>query len=178
MAKFKVGDLVKSVAKEERDIEYVITESVTYANGETICLLRPYSLNATSKDEIQVSEKMLRSSDSIKTFNEYQCEAMRTASGGLNIAVNPLLLNGVMGLNGEAGEALDIIKKYMFQGHPLDREHIAKELSDCAWYLAVAAEGCGYTLEEIINMNVEKLRKRYPNGFSVDKSLNRAEGDI
>ena len=111
-------------------------------------------------------------------FNEYQCEAMRTASGGLNLAVNPLLLNGVMGLNGEAGEALDIIKKYMFQGHPLDREHIAKELSDCMWYIAVAAEGCGYTLEEIANMNVEKLRKRYPDGFTTENSLHRAEGDI
>lgn len=112
------------------------------------------------------------------TFNEYQQETMRTASCEMNTNINPLLLNGVMGLNGEAGEALDIVKKYIFQGHPLNREHIAKELSDCAWYLAVAAEGCGYTLEEIINMNVEKLRKRYPDGFSVEKSLHRAEGDI
>lgn len=112
------------------------------------------------------------------TFNEYQCEAMRTASGGLNIAVNPLLLNGVMGLNGEAGEAMDIVKKYMFQGHELDREHVAKELSDCLWYLAVAAKGCGYTLAEIVEMNVKKLRARYPEGFTIENSLHRAEGDI
>lgn len=178
MAKFKVGDLVKSVAKEERDIEYVITESVTYVNGETICSIRPYSLNATSKDEIQVSEKMLRSSDSIKTFNEYQCEAMRTASGMSCASPDNLLLNGVMGLNGEAGEAIDIVKKHMFQGHELNREHIAKELSDCMWYIAVAAEGCGFTLEEIVEMNVKKLRARYPNGFEAERSLHRAEGDI
>lgn len=112
------------------------------------------------------------------TFNEYQREAMRTASGMSCETSEGLLLNGVMGLNGEAGEAIDIVKKYMFQGHPLDREHIAKELSDCMWYIAVAAEGCGYTLEEIVNMNVEKLRKRYPNGFTTENSLHRAEGDI
>ena len=112
------------------------------------------------------------------TFNEYQCEAMRTASGMSCETSEGLLLNGVMGLNGEAGEAIDIVKKHMFQGHPLDREHIAKELSDCMWYIAVAAEGCGYTLEEIVNMNVEKLRKRYPDGFTTENSLHRAEGDI
>lgn len=112
------------------------------------------------------------------TFNEYQQEAMRTASCEMNTNINPLLLNGVMGLNGEAGEALDIAKKYMFQGHPLDIEHIVKELSDCAWYLATAAYGCGYPLEEVISANVKKLRARYPDGFSAEKSLHRADGDI
>lgn len=112
------------------------------------------------------------------TFNEYQCEAMRTASGASCASSDNLLLNGVMGLNGEAGEAIDIVKKHMFQGHPLDREHIAKELSDCMWYIAVAAEGCGYALEEIVEMNVKKLRARYPEGFSAEQSLHRAEGDI
>ena len=112
------------------------------------------------------------------TLNEYQTEAMRTASG-ITIADNEnLILNGAMGLNGEAGEVIDMLKKYMFQGHPLDTEHIAKELGDCLWYLAVCAKGAGYTLDEIARMNVLKLRKRYPDGFEVDKSLHRAEGDI
>lgn len=112
------------------------------------------------------------------TFNEYQIEAMRTASG-ITIADNEnLILNGAMGLNGEAGEVIDMLKKYMFQGHQLDTEHIAKELGDCLWYLAVCAKGAGYTLDEIAQMNVSKLRKRYPDGFEVEKSLHRAEGDI
>lgn len=108
------------------------------------------------------------------TFNEYQKEAMRIASGMSGY----LLLNGVMGLNGEAGECIDIVKKYMFQGHELDKEHIAKELSDCLWYIAVAAEGIGYKLDDIAEMNVEKLRKRYPDGFSTERSVNRGKGDI
>lgn len=112
------------------------------------------------------------------TLNEYQIEAMRTASGVTNASDENLMLNGAMGLNGEAGEVIDILKKYMFQGHSLDSEHLAKELSDCLWYIAVCAKGAGYTLDEIAEMNVAKLRKRYPNGFEAEKSLHRAEGDI
>ena len=112
------------------------------------------------------------------TLNEYQAEAMRTASG-IAIADNEnLMLNGAMGLNGEAGEVIDMLKKYMFQGHNLDIEHIAKELGDCLWYIAVCAKGAGYTLDEIAQMNVSKLRKRYPDGFEVEKSLHRAKGDM
>lgn len=102
------------------------------------------------------------------TLNEYQTEAMRTASGIAIADSENLILNGAMGLNGEAGEVIDMLKKYMFQGHPLDTEHIAKELGDCLWYLAVCAKGAGYTFDEIAQMNVSKLRKRYPNGFEVE----------
>ena len=112
------------------------------------------------------------------TLDEYQIEAMRTASGITMTGNENLILNGAMGLNGEAGEVIDILKKYMFQGHKLDTEHIAKELGDCVWYLAVCAKGAGYTLDEIAKMNVSKLRNRYPDGFEVEKSLHRAEGDI
>ncbi len=57
------------------------------------------------------------------------------------------LTDGLMGLNGEAGEAIDILKKHLFQGHELNPEHIAKKLSDVAWYLAVASNALGYDLE-------------------------------
>ena len=72
------------------------------------------------------------------TINEYQKNALRTA----NKSLTPFqqLKNGVMGLNGEAGECIDILKKHLFQGHELDREHIAKELGDIAWYLALSAD--------------------------------------
>ena len=112
------------------------------------------------------------------TLNEYQAEAMRTASGITSASEDNLLLNGAMGLNGEAGEVIDILKKHMFQGHELDKEHIAKELGDCFWYIAVAAKGAGYTLDEIAEMNKAKLRSRYPDGFEAEKSLRRQSNDI
>ena len=72
------------------------------------------------------------------TGNEYQKEALRTASG-MNYEHHGMLINGVLGLCGEAGEVADIVKKATFQGHELDTKHIAEELGDCAWYLAIAA---------------------------------------
>lgn len=105
------------------------------------------------------------------TINEYQKEALRTA-GKADIE------NGVLGLAGESGECADLVKKTKFQGHPFDREHFAKELGDVAWYLAISASAIGYDLESIMQMNVDKLRKRYPNGFSIDRSQHRQEGDI
>lgn len=112
------------------------------------------------------------------TLNEYQKEAMRTASGVTSASNDNLLLNGAMGLNGEAGEVIDILKKHIFQGHGLDKEHIAKELGDCLWYIAIAAKGAGYTLDEIAGMNKEKLRSRYPDGFEVANSVRRSLDDI
>ena len=112
------------------------------------------------------------------TINEYQKEALRTDSGKITLANEGRLTNGLMGLNGEAGEAIDILKKHLFQGHELDCEHLAKELGDVAWYLAVTADALGYTLEEILAMNVQKLRARYPDGFDSDKSVHRKEGDV
>lgn len=110
------------------------------------------------------------------TINEYQKEALRTESG---ISKEyPRLLNGLMGLNGEAGECIDILKKHLYQGHELDKEHIAKELGDVAWYLAVSADAIGYDLETILQMNVDKLTARYPEGFDSELSIHRAKGDI
>lgn len=90
----------------------------------------------------------------------------------------PRLLNGLMGLNGEAGEAIDILKKHLYHGHDLDKEHLAKELGDVAWYLAVSADAIGYDLETILQMNVDKLRARYPEGFDPKRSKYRVKGDI
>ena len=110
-------------------------------------------------------------------INEYQNEAMRTASG-MNYENHSMLINAALGLCGESGEVADIVKKATFQGHELDVEHVAKELGDVAWYLAVGARAIGYDLETIMQMNVEKLRARYPDGFDTDKSQHRKAGDI
>lgn len=109
------------------------------------------------------------------TLNEYQQTAMRTASG---LTHPELLMNAALGICGEGGEVADLVKKAAFQGHDLDRKHVAKELGDCFWYLAVGAEAIGYTLEEIGQMNKAKLEARYPNGFEAERSLHRAEGDV
>lgn len=107
------------------------------------------------------------------TGNEYQEEALRTASGKCRS-----LANCAMGIAGEAGECADIIKKHLFHGHDLNKEHLAKELGDVAWYLAVCAHIIGYNLDGIFKLNVDKLRARYPNGFDTDKSMHREEGDV
>ncbi|MBR6089407.1 MAG: nucleoside triphosphate pyrophosphohydrolase family protein [Anaerolineaceae bacterium] len=105
------------------------------------------------------------------TANEYQQLALRTLNPDLS--EKDVLINGVMGLCGESGEAIDLVKKHLAQGHPLDRENLAKELGDVAWYLAETAHAIGYELEEILEMNIEKLRKRYPEGFDPGLSMNR-----
>lgn len=108
--------------------------------------------------------------------NEYQKLAMVTLNQELN--KEDVLINSVMGLCGEAGEAIDIVKKWMAQGHELDKEHLAKELGDIAWYLAEAATAIDMSLEDIFQANLDKLKKRYPDGFEIQKSLARAEEDV
>ena len=112
----------------------------------------------------------------LMTINEYQKAAYRTANQSLTDSQQ--LQNGLMGLNGESGECIDILKKYLFQGHDLDKAHIAKELGDVAWYLAVSAQALGFDLETILQMNVEKLKARYPHGFDAGHSQHRSSGDI
>ena len=100
----------------------------------------------------------------------YQALALRTAHYKDK---DRLLLNGVMGLCGEAGECIDIVKKHHFQGHKLDAEKLIDEAGDCLWYLASIAEGLGVSLGDIAQRNVDKLRSRYPGGFQVERSVNR-----
>lgn len=108
--------------------------------------------------------------------NEYQTLAMTTLNPELD--KREVLINSVMGLCGEAGEAIDIVKKWMAQGHELDKEHLKRELGDIAWYLAEAATALDVSLEEIFQANIDKLKKRYPDGFDIQKSLVRLKGDI
>ena len=109
-------------------------------------------------------------------INEYQQLALRTEAK--TESPNLRLLQGLMGLCGESGECLEILKKHMFHGHWLDIQHIANELGDVAWYLAISANAIGFTLEEIMQRNVDKLEKRYPDGFDTEHSVHRKEGDI
>lgn len=107
------------------------------------------------------------------TINEYQQLAMTTLNK--EMTKKDMLINGVMGLCGESGEAIDIVKKHLAQGHELDKEKLIKELGDIAWYLAEMATVLDITLEEVLERNIEKLKKRYPEGFDKVKSINREE---
>lgn len=107
------------------------------------------------------------------TINEYQKLAMTTLNPDLN--KKDVLINGVMGLCGESGECIDIVKRHLAQGHELNREELIKELGDVAWYLAETAFALDVELEEVLLRNIEKLKKRYPEGFSTEKSINREE---
>lgn len=100
----------------------------------------------------------------------YRDEVLRTA------AEHPDMLGlGGMGLAGEAGEVVDLIKKTVYHGVPLDKEKLIKELGDVRWYFEVLCYCVGTTMEEVENINVEKLRKRYPDGFTTQASIERKD---
>jgi len=109
------------------------------------------------------------------TINEYQKLAMTTLNKDLT--QRDILINGVMGLCGESGEAIDIVKKHLAQGHELDKAHLAEELGDIAWYLAETATALDVSLESVLEGNIEKLRRRYPEGFCAEQSIHRDHDD-
>jgi NTP pyrophosphatase (non-canonical NTP hydrolase) len=116
---------------------------------------------------------------SLGDFDIYASLALRTASAESLADERTMLNAAALGLNGEAGEIADHVKKVMFHGHPLDdatRDKIAKEIGDILWYCAMGARGIGIDLSEVARMNVEKLMKRYPEGFSSERSLVRPHG--
>lgn len=117
------------------------------------------------------------------TGNEYQNLAMRTNDGGCakrlgnalgdsTIKVGDLV-NGVMGLNGEAGECIDYVKKAVFHKHAFNKDELAKELGDVMWYVAMCCNAIGVSLDDVMQGNIDKLKQRYPDGFSEQASINR-----
>jgi len=107
-------------------------------------------------------------------INEYQKAALRTANSEMS---DDLILNGILGLCGETGEVSDHIKKYMFQGHELDQDKLVNELGDVCWYIAILASGLNVDLETVMKKNIEKLQRRYPDGFDTERSLHRPQGE-
>lgn len=123
------------------------------------------------------------------TGNEYQKYATRTNDGNstnrLTVAsissdVQDFggILNGCLGLSGEVGEFNDMVKKWIFHQKEIDVEHAKKELGDVMWYIALICQSAGWELDEILEINVNKLKARYPDGFDIQKSNNRADGDV
>jgi len=100
------------------------------------------------------------------TFSEYAAERLE-AQGKIHTPREQLDC-GALGLGGEAGEVLELVKKHFYHGKPLDREKLIAELGDVLWYLNYTADAIGATLEDVAIANNAKLRARYPNGFSLD----------
>lgn len=120
----------------------------------------------------------------INELNDYQEKALRTWN--FNKDYHSRLTNVALGLSGEAGEVADAVKKAVYHGHgftdipqeetkSVSVHELAKELGDIMYYVSVGAHELGYTLQEIAEININKLAKRYPEGFSVEASINRVD---
>lgn len=105
------------------------------------------------------------------SLDAYQHDAQRTAGGRGQLA----LAVSTIKLCGEAGEVAELIGKHLGHGHDLDRDKLRKELGDVLWYLADIAARNELTLAEIAEANIEKLRRRYPDGFDPERSKHRSE---
>lgn len=125
--------------------------------------------------------------------NDYQQLAMRTNDGKATFRlldkVNdntefPLdtdvggVLNGCLGLSGEVGEFNDMVKKWIFHEKEFDPDHAMKELGDILWYVAMICHSFGWNMDTIMQMNVDKLKARYPDGFDIELSAHRKAGDV
>ena len=108
------------------------------------------------------------------TADQYQRLAKRTADLDSK-AAGERWSNWGLGIAGEAGEVADYLKKVIYHGHPMDRDKLIKELGDVQWYIAIAASEADVSLSDIMEANIEKLRKRYPQGFSTADSLIRKD---
>ena len=122
---------------------------------------------------------------------EYQNLAMRTNDGKATLRLESVvgcndlmvcdvggILNACLGLSGEVGEFNDMIKKWIFHEKELDIEHAKKELGDIMWYIAMMCHSLNWDLDEIMQMNIDKLQARYPDGFDTDRANNRKNGDV
>lgn len=103
----------------------------------------------------------------------YREEVLRTTNGVLS--ERDLLINGALGLGGESGEVLDIIKKHLFHGAILDKTNLINELGDCRFYMELICFLNGITMDEVEQANTTKLRKRFPNGFSHEAAQAKAD---
>lgn len=107
--------------------------------------------------------------------NEYQKLAARTMNGKLQPIEQEM--HALHGMISEIGEIHGIYQKE-YQGHKIDEKHLKKEVGDLLWFIAEYCTANGWELEEIMQLNIDKLKARFPDGFEEDKSLHRAAGDI
>lgn len=122
-----------------------------------------------------------------KDYMEKSLENDRTDKGYLELAEslvgntmndnyrNLRLVHMALGIAGEAGEVVDVVKKTFMYGKALDKEHVKEELGDMLWYMSNLLHEVGSSFEEVMQMNVDKLAKRYPNGFTKKDAIERKD---
>lgn len=163
----------KKEAKEAKERAESASERVRYLERK---LRDVESLNDSLMKELarrQGCQAEIREHDA----DIYQLDVLKYAPDHKHYMPN--VLYAAMGMCGEAGEVSEIVKKYAYHGHAMDKEHLARELGDVLWYVSYMAHLFGYPLGKIMAMNQEKLAKRYPDGkFDAERSRNRKEGDI
>lgn len=108
-------------------------------------------------------------------FDEYQRKAARTINK--NLSRLDATRHAIFGLTAEAGEIASLYQKE-YQGHAIEIEALGKEIGDVLWMLAELCTMTGLTMGNVAQANITKLEKRYPQGFSIQRSLHRAAGDI
>ena len=104
-------------------------------------------------------------------IREFQRVSTRTLNKELS--KEQQVSNMIFGANGELGEVTDILKKFLFQGHKLDKQHLAEEIGDTLFYIVNLCTIYGLDVEDILQGNVDKLKKRFPQGFETERSINR-----
>ena len=105
------------------------------------------------------------------TFDEYQYTAIKYVNPALDL--NQQMIDGAMGLCGESGETIELIKKHIGQGHGLFLAALAEEIGDAMWYMAELAGSQGIRLDDIAAKNLRKIQQRYPEGFDASRSISR-----
>lgn len=185
--RFCITEVRKSAEKYHDEAEAYIKLKNRYRNQCNLLLEEKAGLEKRLRDAEKENDELTKELAK-KLYGEVRCrdhDADIYQQGAVRYA-NPdiwkipdRLVDGAMGMCGEAGEASEIIKKYTFQNHTLDTEHLASELGDVLWYIAYTADTIGYPLSRIMEINQEKLQARYADGkFDAERSRNRKEGDI
>ena len=163
----------KKEAKEAKERAESASERVRYLERK---LRDVESLNDSQMKELarrQGCQAEIREHDA----DIYQLDVLKYAPDYQHYM--PKVLYAAIGMCGEAGEVSELIKKYAYHGHAIDKDHLARELGDVLWYVSYMADLFGYPLGKIMVMNQDKLAKRYPDGkFDEERSRNREEGDI
>lgn len=137
-------------------------------------------INEELIDALQYQQKELQRlrelAGSVLTLRAFQELSERTLPEvHSTVEAREAISNYSMGLAGETGEIVDILKKYLYHGHKLDRDAAKGELGDVLHYLSGLCTLLGFDLEDVANYNIEKLKRRYPNGFSQAASIHRAD---
>lgn len=133
---------------------------------------KEYQSLAMRTNDGKATERLLDKYDMIDFFKQAKCgkPCENYDLGGI--------LNGCLGLSGEAGEFNDMVKKWIFHEKPLNIDHAQKEVGDILWYIAMICHSFGWDMNQIMQINIDKLKARYPDGFDVELSAHRKAGDV